>query len=148
MSFSATGLIGMTFPEPQRTLPGGERDFGSVHLMMLLDTDVLIELRRGGAQAERFLNELRDPVLTVPGIVAMEFVIGSRNQIELDKAAVLRSGTRRFHYCGAGIATRINTLQLQFEAFRLNSWFDGPCSLSEIGVNTQGLSRPFTTASA
>ena len=53
---------------------------------MLLDTDVLIEISRGRPEAIPFLEKLESPVLRIPGVVAMEFLIGSRNKIDLVRA--------------------------------------------------------------
>ncbi len=47
---------------------------------MTLDTDVLIEISRGRSEAIPFLKSLDSPTLRISGIVAMEFLIGSRDK--------------------------------------------------------------------
>jgi len=51
--------------------------------MILIDTDVLVDYLRGSAAAKNWLDNVRDDALAVPGIVAMELVIGCRSQREL-----------------------------------------------------------------
>ncbi|MBV8550349.1 MAG: PIN domain-containing protein [Acidobacteriaceae bacterium] len=54
--------------------------------MVLIDTDVLIECLRGSAAAKNWLGTLDDDdSFCVPGVVAMELVIGCRNQSELQQ---------------------------------------------------------------
>ena len=57
--------------------------------MILLDTDVVIEISRATAESAQFLEFLGDTPLSVPPVVAMEFCIGSRNRQELELAARL-----------------------------------------------------------
>jgi predicted nucleic acid-binding protein len=51
-------------------------------MTVLLDTDVLIECLRGTPQAQTWLNSHIDEAFAVPGIVAMELIVGCRNQAE------------------------------------------------------------------
>ena len=51
--------------------------------MILVDTDVLIECLRGSISAKNWLNSLPKETFAIPGVVAMELLIGCRNQAEL-----------------------------------------------------------------
>jgi predicted nucleic acid-binding protein len=51
--------------------------------MVLIDTDVLIEVLRGSRDAKAWLDSLQRGAFQIPGIVAMELVMGCRNQAEL-----------------------------------------------------------------
>ncbi len=51
--------------------------------MMLLDTDILIECLRGSAAAQTWIEAATEREFYVPGIVAMELVLGCRNKQEL-----------------------------------------------------------------
>ena len=53
--------------------------------MVLVDTDVLIECLRGASPAKAWLTSFSQEALGVPGIVAMELLMGCRNQRELDQ---------------------------------------------------------------
>jgi len=56
------------------------QDIGSVPKMILFDTNVVIDLTRGSELGRRFLKNLGDTQLRIPSVVAMEFLIGSRNR--------------------------------------------------------------------
>ena len=51
--------------------------------MILVDTDVLVDCLRGTAPAKRWLEETPAEGLGIPGIVAMELLLGCRNRVEL-----------------------------------------------------------------
>ncbi|MGH9622537.1 MAG: type II toxin-antitoxin system VapC family toxin [Bryobacteraceae bacterium] len=51
--------------------------------MVLIDTDVLIECLRGSINAKEWLAALEDSAFAIPAVVAMELVMGCRNQSEL-----------------------------------------------------------------
>ncbi len=51
--------------------------------MILLDTDVLIDCLRGLPSAERWLRTSSGRDFGIPGIVAMELVVGCRDKAEL-----------------------------------------------------------------
>ena len=51
--------------------------------MVLIDTDVLVECLRGSAAADNWLRSLRKEAFAIPGVVAMEPVVGCRNQTDL-----------------------------------------------------------------
>jgi predicted nucleic acid-binding protein len=53
--------------------------------MILLDSDLLIEVQRGQAKAALWLNGLMEPV-ALPAPVAWELMFGSRDKNELAKA--------------------------------------------------------------
>jgi predicted nucleic acid-binding protein len=53
--------------------------------MVLIDTDVLVECLRGSAAANTWLHSLAKEAFAVPGVVAMELVVGCRNQAELQQ---------------------------------------------------------------
>lgn len=50
-----------------------------------LDTDVLVDCLRAMPAALNWLNQSADEIFQVPGIVAMELLIGCRNQAELER---------------------------------------------------------------
>jgi len=50
--------------------------------MILLDTDVMVDVLRGYEPAVKWLNELHEQEIGVPGLVAMELVQGSQNSRE------------------------------------------------------------------
>lgn len=52
--------------------------------MFLVDTDVLIECLRGSSAAKAWLTSFQKEALGIPGVVAMELLMGCRNQSELD----------------------------------------------------------------
>jgi len=49
----------------------------------LLDTDVLIDVLRGVKEAQAWLQSHANQALIVPGIVAMELLVGCKNRIEI-----------------------------------------------------------------
>jgi predicted nucleic acid-binding protein len=51
--------------------------------MVLVDTDVLVECLRGSVAAANWLRSQLKETFRIPGIVAMELVIGARNQDDL-----------------------------------------------------------------
>lgn len=59
--------------------------------MRLLDTDVLIDIRRGFAPAELWYASLQE-MPSVPGFVVMELVIGCRDKTELVRLSTFLSG--------------------------------------------------------
>ena len=59
--------------------------------MLLLDTDVMIDIMRNSAPAVGWLRELGSEEIALPGLVAMELLQGSRNKSEQQHVeAVLR----------------------------------------------------------
>jgi hypothetical protein len=60
--------------------------------MIPLDVDVLIDCLRGLPSVERWLRESSDQVFGIPGIVAMEPVVGCRDKADLRRVqAFIRS---------------------------------------------------------
>jgi len=53
--------------------------------MILLDTDVLIECLRGTASAQAWLQQATTEPFQVPGVAAMELVMGCRDQADLGR---------------------------------------------------------------
>ena len=51
--------------------------------MILIDTDVLIECLRGSPDAKLWLGTLQENEFAIPGVVAMELVMGCQNQTDL-----------------------------------------------------------------
>ena len=51
--------------------------------MVLIDTDVLIECLRGSSDAKLWLGSLQENEFAIPGIVAMELIMGCQNQTDL-----------------------------------------------------------------
>ena len=52
-------------------------------MTVFLDTDVLIDCLRGTSYAQQWLENHAASTFFVPGVVAMELVMGCRNQAEL-----------------------------------------------------------------
>lgn len=57
---------------------------GATSLLTLLDADILIELQREKPEAIAWAKSIREDSFAVPGIAAMELVIGSRDKRERD----------------------------------------------------------------
>lgn len=53
--------------------------------MVLVDTDVLVDCLRGTPPAKAWLERASTEVLGIPGVVAMELLIGCRNRAEIEK---------------------------------------------------------------
>jgi len=53
--------------------------------MVLVDTDVLVECLRGSVAAKNWLESFPKEAFAIPGAVAMELIIGCRNQAELQQ---------------------------------------------------------------
>jgi tRNA(fMet)-specific endonuclease VapC len=53
--------------------------------MILIDTDVLIECLRGSTDAKTWLGALHKEVFAIPGVAAMELIMGCRNRTELEQ---------------------------------------------------------------
>jgi predicted nucleic acid-binding protein len=53
--------------------------------MILIDTDVLVECLRGSDAANTWLRSLRTETFAIPGVVAMELIVGCRNQAEVQR---------------------------------------------------------------
>ena len=50
-----------------------------------LDTDVLIDCLRGTPSARAWLDQVEAEAFQVPGVVAMELLMGCQNKIELER---------------------------------------------------------------
>jgi tRNA(fMet)-specific endonuclease VapC len=53
--------------------------------MILIDTDVLVECLRGSTAAKTWLGALQKDAFGIPGVVAMELLMGCRNQADLQQ---------------------------------------------------------------
>ena len=53
--------------------------------MVLIDTDVLIECLRGSPDAKAWLQSNRKDTFAIPGVVAMELIVGYRNQTDIQE---------------------------------------------------------------
>ena len=53
--------------------------------MVLLDTDVLVECLRGSAAAKTWLGTTSKEAFEIPGVAAMELLMGCRNQADLQQ---------------------------------------------------------------
>lgn len=54
-------------------------------MIIFLDTDVLIDCLRGTTASQTWLNTITPETFYVPGIVAMELIVGCKNRIELQR---------------------------------------------------------------
>lgn len=54
-------------------------------MTVCLDTDVLVDCLRGVPEARAWLNSLSREKFVVPGIVAMELLMGCRNQADIQR---------------------------------------------------------------
>lgn len=59
--------------------------------MRLLDTDVLVDIRRGFAPAVAWYNGLTERP-AIPGFVAMELIMGCRDKAELSRLQLFLAG--------------------------------------------------------
>ena len=53
--------------------------------MILIDTDILVESLRGSIEATTWLASIRSETFGIPGVVAMELLMGCRNQNDLQR---------------------------------------------------------------
>ena len=53
--------------------------------MFFLDTDVLVDCLRGTASAKAWLQQSPTEPFGVPGVVAMELVVGCRDRVDLQR---------------------------------------------------------------
>ena len=53
--------------------------------MILIDTDVLVECLRGSTVAKTWLGTLSKDTFGIPGVVAMELLMGCRNNADLQQ---------------------------------------------------------------
>jgi len=53
--------------------------------MIFIDTDVLVDCLRGSTVAKTWLGTLHKDSFGIPGIVAMELLLGCRNQADLQQ---------------------------------------------------------------
>lgn len=60
-------------------------------MIAFLDTDVLVDSLRGHEAAQRWLQSSADQQFQIPGVVAMELVVGCRDQVDLRQAQKLLS---------------------------------------------------------
>lgn len=54
-------------------------------MKVFLDTDVLIDCLRGTSEAREWLTNTETDSFQIPGIVAMELVVGCQNKVELKR---------------------------------------------------------------
>src|SRR5207247_8778701 len=54
--------------------------------MVLLDTDVLVECLRGSQTARQWLESNSTEPFAIPGVAAMELLVGCRNRLEQQRA--------------------------------------------------------------
>jgi predicted nucleic acid-binding protein len=66
----------------------------SIPPMILLDTDVVIDIERGHAPALAWLSCSRDMHAALPGIVALELLQGARSDLESRRSRRLIDGYR------------------------------------------------------
>jgi predicted nucleic acid-binding protein len=66
----------------------------ALRIAMLVDTDVLVECLRGSSQAKAWLDEVQSDEVEIPGVVAMELLMGCRNQRELRQVQMLMNSFR------------------------------------------------------
>lgn len=60
--------------------------------MILLDTDILIEIQRHRPEALAWVESLAGTESAIPAAVAFEMMVGAQNQRHLDQAAALVDG--------------------------------------------------------
>jgi len=53
--------------------------------MVILDTDIMIDLLRGYSEAIKWIKSLGDEEIILPGFVVMELIQGCRNNVEQKK---------------------------------------------------------------
>jgi predicted nucleic acid-binding protein len=65
--------------------------------MVLVDTDVLVDCLRGTSPAKAWLQDASAEVLGIPGVVAMELIIGVGIE---PRSNTFRNSSRRFQLFG------------------------------------------------
>jgi predicted nucleic acid-binding protein len=88
----------------------------STALMVLVDTDVLVDCLRGTYPAKAWLEHASTEVLGIPGVVAMELLIGCHNRAE----SSFRNSSSRFQLFGLDAAEFAQACEL-LAAHRLTS---------------------------
>ena len=63
-------------------------------MLSLIDTDVMIDLSRGNADAANYLDSLSDPAISI--VTAQELIVGARDKRDLYAIDSLVSTYRRF----------------------------------------------------
>jgi tRNA(fMet)-specific endonuclease VapC len=102
--------------------------------MILIDADVLIDCLRGTPSARAWLEETATESFHIPGVVAMELVMGCRDQADLQQIQKFL-GTFRIVWPEASEFSRSYELLL---ACRLNSGLSIPDCLIATMALTRG----------
>ena len=64
-------------------------------MVSLIDTDVMIDLSRGNADAANYLDSLSDPAISI--VTAQELIVGARDKRDLNAIDSLVSAYRVIH---------------------------------------------------
>src|SRR5947208_936239 len=78
-------------------------------MTVLVDTDVLIDILRGTSAAQAWLTTIPATTFHIPGVVAMELVMGCRNQGELQR---IQQFLRAFHVVWPDAAESLHAYDL------------------------------------
>lgn len=77
------------------------KDLGRRALLILVDTDVLIEMERGSSAAGAWLAANHSANLFVPVFVSIELIIGAQNGVELSRSKRKTDVLRVLWHCEA-----------------------------------------------
>ena len=80
--------------------------------MILLDTDVLVDVLRAYAPALAWLNQLDESVVGLPGFVALELIQGCRNRREQQRVEKTLAEYQLFWPTAADGARALHTFSL------------------------------------
>jgi predicted nucleic acid-binding protein len=85
--------------------------------VLMVDTDILVDVARGIKEADNFLNERKSNyVLAISSVTEMELIVGCRNKLELENLKLFLSDYRRIK-----VDTRISDEAVELlRQFRLN----------------------------
>ena len=93
--------------------------------MVLVDTDVLVECLRGSVAAKDWLGTMPKEAFRIPGVVAMELLMGCRNQADMQQ---IRKFLSSFHVAWPDASEFEQAYEL-FATHRLTSGLSIPDSL-------------------
>ena len=108
--------------------------------MILVDTDVLVDCLRGTAAAKEWVERVSTEVLAVPGVAAMELVIGCRHQAHLQQ---IQNFLSKFSVAWPDASDSATAYELLL-MHRLSSGLGIPdCIIAAMALNRKGILYTF-----
>jgi len=102
--------------------------------LLLLDTDIFIDIFRGYGPALRWLQSLGEEEIAIPGFVAMELLDGCENSTETRRLLENLSGVRIFWPSGESCDSALTTFSKVKLSHRI-SIFDALIGYCALGLN-------------